>query len=223
MSRFHAWVLALAGLLCAEGAARAQLVYEFANGTTGVAQSSFSVAAGGTIPIRVYIRDTGAGAPTLNQNQGLGSAAVRVTFGNPAVAAVQSLTDATAPQPPWDFVTPTFPVGQIPPQSIALADGKFTPPGVTPANFSETNRVFVGTFVFRGLSVGTANLTAVDPNPGAAGDTASFNPAVSYDALLTQGNATLTVTAVPEPGTFALVGVGMAGLVAYRRRRAVKS
>jgi hypothetical protein len=221
MSRCHAWVLALAGLLCLEGAARAQLVYEFANASTGAAQTTFNVAVGGTVPIRVYIRDTATGAPTLTQNQGLGSAAVRVTF-NAAVAAVQSLTDVTPPVPPWDLATPTFPAGQVPPQSVALSDGKLLAPGITPASFSETQRVLVGTFLFHGISGGTVNLTAVDPNPGAAGDTSSFNPAVSYDALLTQGTATLVV-AVPEPGTLALVGVGMAGLVAYRRRWAVKS
>jgi hypothetical protein len=222
MSRFHAWVLALAGLLCLEGAARAQLVYEFANGTTGAAQSSFSVAPGGTVPIRVYIRDTVAGAPTLNLNGGLGSAGVRVTFGNPAIAAVQSLTDATAP-PPWSFGTASFVTGENPPQSIALSDANLGGTGITPASFSETQRVFVGTFIFRGLQSGTANLTAVDPNPGGGGgDTATFNPAIGLDALLAQGNATLNVVSpIPEPGTFALVGVGMAGLVAYRRRRAV--
>jgi hypothetical protein len=228
MSRFHAWVLALAGLLCVEGAARAQLVYEFANATTGVAQTSFTVAPGATVPIRVYIRDTAAGAPTLNSNGGLGSAAVRVTYGNGTVAAVQSLTDASGPVPPWDLTTTTFGVApQNPVPSVAVADGKFIGTGITPASFGETQRVLVGTFIFRGLTAGSVNLTAIEPNSASSGDTVSFNiPPVSYDAILANnpGAATLIVgTPIPEPGTFALVGVGMAGLVAYRRRRAVKS
>src|SRR5262245_1755870 len=104
MSRFHAWLLALAGLLCVEGVARAQaqLIYEFANGTTGAAQNNFSVGSGSSIPIRVYLRDSQAGAPTLNQNNGLGAAGVRVTYGNGLVASVVNvLTDVNSPVPPW--------------------------------------------------------------------------------------------------------------------------
>src|SRR5207247_7608538 len=92
------------GLLWSERPADAQLLYEFANATTGVAQTSFSVAPNGTIPIRVYIRETTAGAPTLNQQNGLQSAGVRVTFTPSTVAAVQTLTDITNPSPPWDGI-----------------------------------------------------------------------------------------------------------------------
>jgi hypothetical protein len=38
--------------------------------------------------------------------------------------------------------------------------------------------------------------------------------------LGTLNSWTLTITPVPEPGTFALCGVGLAGFAAYRRRRA---
>src|SRR5438270_872435 len=110
MKRPLVWSLALAALLLAGRPAPAQIVYEFAD-DTGAAKNSFSVLLGNTLPVRVYIHELTAGAPTLNSQGGLGSGGVRVTFNSPAgVAAVTSLTDVqpadTTIGGPWGFGTP---------------------------------------------------------------------------------------------------------------------
>src|SRR3954447_10077406 len=102
MSRSFVSALAVAGLIAAAGSARAQIRYEFAD-NAGNALSSFSVAPGGSIPIRVYLHELTAGAPTFNSQGGLGTGSVRVTFNTPGgVAAVQSASDVTPAVPPWD-------------------------------------------------------------------------------------------------------------------------
>ncbi len=56
---------------------------------------------------------------------------------------------------------------------------------------------------------------------GALSLTATNNvfPAMSLDPQLSITNLAVTQTGVPEPGTFGLMGVGLAGLVAWMRRR----
>jgi hypothetical protein len=221
MHRLSVWTLAAAGLLLPARLAQAQIIYEFANGTTGAAQSSFTVPAGGTIPISVYIHETATGAPTLNSQGGLGTAAVRVTFNSPAgVAAVQTTADIVSPVPPWDLATPTIGSGANA-NTAALTVGKLVAPGVLP---NTQGRVLLGTFTLHALTSGTVNLSAVNPN-SAGYNTSSFNatggvPNINYDPLLQPGAATLTVSPVPEPGSLVLAGLAAVGLAAARRRRA---
>src|SRR5262249_13572357 len=96
MSRIRLWALVIIGLSLAVQPAAAQttLLYEFANAAGG-AQTTFNVAPGATIPIRLYIRETTAGAPLLTApaHDAMGFVSGRVSFGTGAIAAVNALTD----------------------------------------------------------------------------------------------------------------------------------
>lgn len=206
--------LAVLAVLALASPASAQLQYQFADGT-GTASSTFSVPVGGTVSIRVYLRDTTGGAPTLNANGGLGSAAVRVSYTNSGVASVANLaTDVVAAVPPWEFGTTA---GSVANTSAVLNDTLDTSPtGVLPTG----DRIFIGTFTFTANAEGTSNLTAADPNPGIGFDTTHFSNGANLDGMISNATATITVTPVPEPGTI----LGVAAVVlwtgrAARRRR----
>ena len=49
-----------------------------------------------------------------------------------------------------------------------------------------------------------------------------FNPATGYTSLF-DGEATVSASVVPEPGSLALAGMGVFGLLGYRARRRVKA
>jgi len=248
MSRFRLWALVILGLSLAGQPAAAQttLLYEFAN-AAGVAQTSFTVAPGATIPIRLYLRESTAGAPLMTAHQGMGGAGVRVSFGTGAIAAVNALTDiqpaagasVVAGRLIWDLPAPGLDPNATAPTSARLLVAKTfantvgTPQGVVPADFGETQRVFIGTFVFTGKTAGTVPLVAADINPNTVGEVANFDgfaldgvdPTFGGIAALASGATANLIVAVPipEPGSMALAGLGIAGLVAYRRRRAMKS
>ncbi len=85
--------------------------------------------------------------------------------------------------------------------------------------------VFVATTTGNSIGTITANVSPT----AATGDTASItfngtlasNSAALANILYTSNSA--TVTAVPEPTSLALVGLGGLGYAAYRRRRAAKA
>ena len=208
--------LAALALLAFAGTANAQLQYQFADGV-GTVSSTFTVPVGGAVSVRVYLRDTTPGAPTLSADGGLGAAAVRVSYTNAGAASISNLTtDAVPAVPPWDFGTTT---GSVANASAVLNNGvDISPQGVLPS----ADRIFVGTFTFTGNAVGTSSLTAADPNPANGLDTSYFNTGLGLDGLISSSTATVTVVPVPEPG--ALLGVAAvvlcAGGVLRRRARA---
>lgn len=220
--------LALGALLLASSPAPAQIVYEFANATTGLAQNAFSVPVGGTLQIRVYLHELTPGAPMFHSAGGLGSGAVGLSFANPpGVGGPQSLADITPATTtsggPWDFGTPILSPLQ---SNASLADGQFAA-GVAP---DASGRVLLGTFALHGQAPGILTLSATDPNPLLAFDTSSFAaglnfvPLINYDPLITAGSATLTVTPVPEPATPVLICLAATlGWAAYRRRRVARA
>src|SRR5215475_5639017 len=141
--------LALAALLLTGGPAPAQIVYEFANATTGAAQTSFSVSVGGTVAVRVYLHELTPGAPMFHSAGGLGSGAVRLSFNTPPGVAGLTAADitpaTTANGGPWDFGTPTLSQTGT---SAALADAALAA-GVQP---DAQGRVLLGTFTLHGLA-----------------------------------------------------------------------
>jgi hypothetical protein len=219
--------LALGALALSAPPAPAQIVYEFADATTGAAQTDFSVPAGGALPIRIYLHELTPGAPLFHSAGGLGTGAVRLSFDTPPGVAGLSVADVAAATAanggPWDFGTPTLSALGT---SAALAVGAL-PAGVPP---DAPGRVLLGTFTLHGLAPGTLTLGAADPNPATGFDTSSFAiganaiPLINYDPLITAGAARLTVTPVSEPGGLGLACLAASlGWAAYRRRRAARA
>jgi hypothetical protein len=199
-------VLAVLGLAAP---AQAQLQYQFAD-ATGAASASFNVQVGSTVAVRVYLRDTTGGAPTLGANGGLGAAAVRVSYTNSASASIAS--DAVPSIPPWEYGTT---LGTVAGASAVVNDGSDIA-GVLPSG----DRILLGTFTFTGHAVGSSSLTALDPNPGSGTDTAYYGNGAGLDALIGTATATVNVTPVPEPAVLALAaGVLSAGAALRRTRR----
>ena len=219
--RFHP-ALALGVLLLAGSSAPAQIVYEFANATTGAAQTNFTVPVGGAIPVRLYLHELTPGAPLFNSAGGLGSGAVQLSFNTPpGVASVLTAADVTPATTAggglWDFGTPNLSTAGT---SAVLADAALAA-GVRP---DAQGRVLLGTFTLHGLAPGVVTLGAADPNPAIAFDTSSFAadpngvPLVNYDPLIITATATLTVAPVPEPASVLAAGAAAAGLVRLGRR-----
>ncbi len=212
MQRTIGWMILVLGMALTAGSARAQIAYEFAN-SAGVPQSSFLInGIGGTVQIQVYLHETTSGAPELNSLGGLGTSAVRLTYNSPSgIAAVQGIPDVVGAIPPWSFST-TNGSGDFS-SSAVLNVASFS--GVLP---DSNGRILLGTFTFHGVSAGTVNLTAVDPNPGTNTDTTHFSGGIGIDSIISGGTATLVVSPVPEPvlsTVAASAALALAGL--YRR------
>jgi len=145
------------------------------------------------------------------------TAGIKVTFDNPAVAAVLTTGDIQE--------NPLFDDSELFAKAVtgttAELDGAvdLSSPTVFPT-VSDPDRIWLGTFTFTGLALGSTTISVTDLDPTEFADeiiTGSLNP---LDALITPGSATLTVT--PEPGSIALslLMIGAASVVTtYRRRR----
>jgi hypothetical protein len=230
MSRYHVLALAVVALALAGQPVLAQTTinYEFAN-SAGVPTNAFTVLQGQKVSVRVYLHELTPGAPLMTDTGGMGSGAVRVTYIPATTASIAVLSDistAAAPNGPWTFgntfldTTPPTPPQNYAVPSGRVANASFVSGSVVP---DATGRIFLGTFTLTGNALGSVTLAAIDPNTTSTADNVTFSGA-SLDGSIASGSATLlVVSAVPEPGTLALAGVGFAGLVAYRRRRVTKS
>lgn len=216
--------LGVVGLLAAAGAARADVVYEFAS-ATGTPTSSFVASEGGTLTVRVYVRDTSAGAAVFNANGGLATARFRLFYDNPSgrvdVANAASVVPATVfDGGPWADNEATI-VGST---TVRVGVLSRQTAGVLP---DANGRIWLATVTLRALTQGTTTLRLADPDANRSGDTTSFatngagNPLVEYDALLSQTNVTVLVTVVPEPAGLLVAAAG-AVWVSRRTRRAVR-
>jgi hypothetical protein len=204
----------LAGLLCVmvcAGPVSAQLSYEFANPTTGVAQTAFTIpTVGGTVQVAVFLRAQGTTLTTITGQGGYGTAAVRVNFNNPSgIANIASLANI-AGGPAWASATTNN-------SNLASGFGVLNVTsdfgtGVAPDG---SGRIRVGTFTFTGQAGGITTIGAVDPNAQFS-DITTFTLGTNLDSA-TAGSATITVA--PEPGSVLLCAGGMAAVVAWRRRR----
>ena len=219
LRQMTAWAVA-AVVVSAAGPAFGQVVYEIRDNNGANPGGPFTVPVGGTLPLKIFLHDQGAGSPTLNQQGGLSAAAVRllytladgVTNASAFAAVLNNATDVVA-GPLWSFGTPGG--GGVSASSVTLADAK-TGAGVTA---DASGLILLGTFTLTGRSAGPVLLTARDKTPGLDETTYSNPPNTAIDSSIGNGTANLVVGAVPEPGTLALGGLAACGLAAIRRRR----
>lgn len=205
--RFTNAVIIFVVALCSS--TRADYIYNFE-------QTNYEVLPNSTVDVRVFLTQISPGLIDLTTD-GIVSAGVRVYYNDNAPserAQVLSLADII---PSHLLEEPLLgPIGDLQPGvSAAFAAGVediFVP--VTGES------IFLGTFRFTSGSVvgEVTNLRAADF--GSMGQTIGGDFDLSdIDSLIAEGNATITVTAVPEPSSLILVSTAIAGLLAHRRRR----
>jgi len=226
------WTLALVGLALTGHTASAQVTtdYRFFDNAGVALPANPQIPQGTTITWRVYLVDR-AGASTLSANGGISGAGVSVSSSAPTIVSVNS-----TPPPPGALQS-TTPTGISNPgwtggwnnsgsttNNIHLAvTGGFIA-GVQP-DTPTAGKTLIGTYTFTASTTafGPATITASDPFPQSNSDNALFtppvgNPSGGFDNQIASGTQALTITAVPEPGSMMLCGLGAVGLAAYRRR-----
>jgi hypothetical protein len=198
------------GALCA-APGRADFMYVFD-------QSSYTVAAGQTVDIRVFLQET---TTSLLSTDGLIAGGVRVNYSGSA-ASVLSQADI--------FYNPAFDDPGGPNVSLSSGSAGLTElvdiatPGVKAAGGPPFD-VLIGTFQFTaGSSPGTTTLTATNFGGGIWNFT-DFPSSEGLDPQIADGSATITgtsqVIATPEPSSLILLSSGAVALVlGYWRRRA---
>ena len=199
-------------LLFMSSQAQADIVYQFD-------ATNYSVAPGATVDVEVFIVQTGntTNDPVDLSTDGLESAAVRVFFdGNPPTDRAEVLSTGNITFNPQFGDSALQESDVMPGISAGLADSiDFVANPVTGTN------ILVGTFTF------TAGLVPGEVTNLRATDFGDFDDTIAGDANLTalddiivDGVATITVTAIPEPGSMIfLAGIGL--VIGLRRRRMV--
>lgn len=221
-------------LLCLSGTvspAHADLILSFSPTGTPI---TFSVVAGQTIAIPVYLVERNQ-APLTNilSSEGLFSAGVRLNYDTIAGSATVIANGAVL-NPAFNTNTSGFP-------TINNASGFAAVSGAT-TNFSGVPAsgtpaaVLVGTFTFLGNQVGNVTtISTAKPQSLAfpeflSNTTGTVLETESYaNIFFTAGNTSnplaysttiTTISAVPEPATWGLLGcVGIGSIVAYRNWR----
>ena len=196
------------------GAARADYTFQFTD-QNGNLTSAFTVAVGATITVDVWLKESN-GATAL-QTPGLNNGGVSLSY-NQSIANVTALAGNSA----FDTQQPS-----ITPGKASVNDTQVISGGITaPSSGANTDRILLGAFTFTGVSAGTTTALTSTPHAGSSPPISDNNLAdspnyTSIDSLIANANASITVTAVPEPGTLVLTGLlaSLMGVGAWRRRR----
>jgi hypothetical protein len=182
-------------------------------------QSNYTVAPGVTVPVKVYLEETGG---TVLADAGLQGVGLTVSWDN-------SLTQVLAPA---DVVlNPSFNVvydhSAYPTSKYTQLEGGIYPGVVSPTLTAGVYKILVGTFNFTaGATPGVTHLLTADYDPDPMSfDTVtgpSANPAENYavlDSMIANGAATITVGTTPEPSTLVLSGIAALAFFAFRSRQ----
>src|SRR5262249_32114047 len=209
MNLRRSFSLALMTMLVSCNLSRADYAFLFTD-SSGVASNTFTVAAGSTVDIRVYLTQTGTSAGL--SAQGLNSAGVQLSNYNTAIATVSNVT-----------ANSSFDVNS----TSTGANAKVTEfqtissPVKAPTSGTDANRVLLGTFTFTGVSAGTTLTVTAIPSTGTSVNVIAPGGADSgsIDGSILNASAAITVTAIPEPGSMILAGIAVAGFGAGLLRR----
>jgi PEP-CTERM motif len=141
---------------------------------------------------------------------GLINAGVQLNTQTPTVANVTSVATNPAFDPPQPGQTG---IGA----NAFLTESAVTNPPVVSPN-SDPNRILLGTFTFTGITVGSTPATTSFPTNSGADNVLADGTAI--DSFIGQSTLAIQVTAVPEPGTILLTGLGASAIAfgAWRRR-----
>jgi len=101
-------------------------------------------------------------------------------------------------------------------ETAALIDGF---PGLYGPTAVNVNFSGLGTFVVVAYNGPTYATSTIRGHSAAFTLAANANPASPLDIGTAAGLTTFSVVGVPEPSTFALAGLGLAGLLIFRRRK----
>jgi hypothetical protein len=199
------------------GRAAADYAFEFfdptANGGTGAFSTTFSVAAGSTVNVQVYLAQTN-GTTTLTAGPGLKDGGVGLSF-NQAIATVPS-TSAITPNAAFDTSTKSVGTGTA---SLNVFQSTSSPV-LAPTSGTTAGAILLGTFSFTGVSAGSTFAVTAQPHPAPFSNNVLGDGTV-IDSMIANASAVITVTAVPEPGSLLLAGLAAAGMGvgAWRRRQ----
>jgi hypothetical protein len=248
-----AWGLPAAQAQIAVNLAPGSFTYQFADPVSGQPITSLNFDnVGDTKGVAVYLLQIGGSPTNLLQQLGAEALAVRLVYNNPVgIVRVPSVAYAK-PNPDFDFVkidASTNPRSSglhtlDTSTNVSIAEGILANPVQFPGAedpLGNPRRMLIGTFTLSALSSGSESLVAMDatnygtlnmtgPNPTTAPDDA-FHGEVYLDQYLTGytsvpavvGSLTVSVSAVPEPSTIALVSLAAGGLAWQRRRHRPKA
>jgi hypothetical protein len=202
---------ALLTLLFGGSAARADYTFLFTD-ASGTASNIFTVAQGQTIDIRVYLSQTGAS--TGLSAQGLNSGGVQLNTAAPSIATVTGV----APNAAFDNKSTTTGA------NANVTENQISNPAVkAPTSGPDANRILLGTFTFTASGVNTGTTLTVTAIPSTGTSVNVIAPggpdSGSIDGIIQNASASITVTAVPEPGSLVLAGLAAAGFGAGVLRR----
>lgn len=195
MSMRRSWIAAVALLACGV-TARADYLY-----TSTIVVNTMSIPAGDTVVLAGTPADTLSGSNTVS----LGTINITSTNTTPGTATVTYTDTITITNPTPGGETKTFTLtGTVTIMNFtghtALTTNVYGP--ITP---SSTQTIGGDTFTLSNLSFATPTVgdpAAIPPTTGSPG---------SFGAEL--------ITSVPEPGSMALIGIGLTGMIGYGWRR----
>jgi hypothetical protein len=194
------------------GSARADYTFAFSADGGATFNSTFAYdATQGPLTLSVYLQqsapDTGLTSP------GLQSGGVKLNYDGTILNSTAVTPNSAANGGPFQFGTSSTSGANT--STAAATVHAFNTPG-TGVTADSNGRVLLGSFTFSGLALGSTAVLTADPT--ATNDNVLAN-GTALDSLIHYNAASVTVTAVPEPGTLLLTTLLATGVAGARLRR----